>query len=193
VRIGCVGKFKHFPQLFFANYAYPTQGLGMPGQLAGPVINGAFAPSFMLKQIVPDFTRVLSRPCSVPPEIPYALSDDAPDIEVVSFHDKAVGIFSVGRAQHSVTSHECQVLDQGLLVHHTDDDLTCSGVASLADDQQITTEDARSRVMAPDVTDSRPAIMRSRVDFPQPEAPTSETNWPSAMAKSIPCSTGIAP
>jgi len=65
VHIGCVGKFKHFPQLFFVNDAYPTQGLGMPGQLAGPVINDAFAPSFMLKQIVPDlhlrsFTPMLS-------------------------------------------------------------------------------------------------------------------------------------
>jgi hypothetical protein len=53
--ISCVGKFKHFPQLRFVDAPHPTQRLGMPGQLAGPVIDRALAPGLMLKQIVPDF------------------------------------------------------------------------------------------------------------------------------------------
>jgi hypothetical protein len=72
--------------------------------------------------------------------IPNAVSDDAPDIEVVSFHDKAIGIFTVGRAQHRVTSHKRQVLDQGLLIDHADDDLACLGIDPFVDDQQITAE-----------------------------------------------------
>jgi hypothetical protein len=32
---------------------------------------------------------------------------------------------------------------------------------------------------------SRPAIMRSRVDLPQPEGPTSTTNSPSAMSTCV--------
>jgi hypothetical protein len=59
VCISCVGKFKHFPQLFFVSDAHPAQSFGMPGQLAGPVIYGAFAPGLMVKQIVPDFQLAL--------------------------------------------------------------------------------------------------------------------------------------
>ncbi|MNU10357.1 hypothetical protein D3C72_2574610 [compost metagenome] len=32
--------------------------------------------------------------------------------------------------------------------------------------------------MVPEVTSSRPAMMRSSVDFPQPEGPTKTTNSP---------------
>ena len=35
--------------------------------------------------------------------------------------------------------------------------------------------------------------MRSRVDLPQPEGPTSTVNEPSAMAMSTPCRIGVAP
>ena len=36
-------------------------------------------------------------------------------------------------------------------------------------------------------------MMRSSVDFPQPEGPTKTTNSPSVTARSMPCSTSIAP
>jgi hypothetical protein len=40
--------------------------------------------------------------------------------------------------------------------------------------------------IAPPLLSSRPAIMRSVVDFPQPEGPTSTTNSPSATWRSMP-------
>ena len=36
-------------------------------------------------------------------------------------------------------------------------------------------------VIVPSVTSSKPAIMRSMVDFPQPDGPTSTMNSPSSM------------
>ena len=36
---------------------------------------------------------------------------------------------------------------------------------------------------------SRPAIMRSKVDLPQPEGPTSTVNSPLSMSRSMPFST----
>ena len=35
--------------------------------------------------------------------------------------------------------------------------------------------------------------MRSRVDLPQPEGPTSTVNEPSAMSMSTPCRTAVSP
>lgn len=61
---------------------------------------------------------------SIPPVIPNAVGNNAPDVELVAFHDEPVGIFSVSRAQHRLTSHECEVIDQRLLVNDADDDLT---------------------------------------------------------------------
>ena len=75
--------------------------------------------------------------------IPNAVSYDAPDIEVVSFHDEAIRIFAVGRAQHRVTSHNRQVLHHGLLIDDANDDLTWLGVYPFVYDQQITAENAR--------------------------------------------------
>src|SRR6202007_2593870 len=40
--------------------------------------------------------------------------------------------------------------------------------------------------ISPEVMCSRPASMRSSVDLPQPEGPTSTTNSPSAMSKLMP-------
>src|SRR5688572_14121256 len=40
--------------------------------------------------------------------------------------------------------------------------------------------------MAPDVRSSRPAIMRSSVDLPQPEGPTKTTNSPFLMSRLAP-------
>ena len=40
-----------------------------------------------------------------------------------------------------------------------------------------------SNRMRPEVGVSSPAMMRSAVDLPQPEGPTSETNSPSAMSR----------
>ena len=40
---------------------------------------------------------------------------------------------------------------------------------------------------------SSPAIMRSSVDLPQPEGPTSTVNEPSGMSMSTPCSTSTSP
>src|SRR3982074_3973100 len=41
-------------------------------------------------------------------------------------------------------------------------------------------------MMSPSVISSRPAVMRSVVDFPQPDGPTSTTNSWSAMSRSMP-------
>src|SRR5690606_24946704 len=40
--------------------------------------------------------------------------------------------------------------------------------------------------ISPALTSSRPAIMRSRVDLPQPEGPTKTTNSPSETSRSMP-------
>src|SRR5690606_972761 len=40
--------------------------------------------------------------------------------------------------------------------------------------------------MVPELTSSRPAMSRSRVDLPQPEGPTKTTNSPSAISRSTP-------
>src|SRR6185295_15742855 len=40
---------------------------------------------------------------------------------------------------------------------------------------------------------SRPAIMRSSVDLPQPDGPTSTQNSPSAIETSTPCTTSVEP
>ncbi len=45
----------------------------------------------------------------------------------------------------------------------------------------------------PPPIDSSPAIMRSSVDLPQPEGPTSTTNSPSAMSTSTPRITSTVP
>ncbi len=45
----------------------------------------------------------------------------------------------------------------------------------------------------PSETSSSPAIILSVVDLPQPEGPTSTTNSPSAMSRSMPCSTSVLP
>ena len=50
-----------------------------------------------------------------------------------------------------------------------------------------------SMTIEPDVTDSRPAIMRSKVDLPHPEGPTSTTNACCSIASSIPCRTSSEP
>ncbi|MNW04423.1 hypothetical protein D3C71_2005110 [compost metagenome] len=47
--------------------------------------------------------------------------------------------------------------------------------------------------ISPDVTLSSPAIIRSRVDLPQPEGPTSTTNSPSPIFRSTSCRTGWMP
>ena len=47
--------------------------------------------------------------------------------------------------------------------------------------------------ISPPVMFSRPAIMRSSVDLPQPEGPTSTTNSPSSMVISTPWITCVAP
>src|SRR5579862_3975669 len=47
--------------------------------------------------------------------------------------------------------------------------------------------------MVPDVMFSSPASIRSRVDLPQPEGPTSTTNSPSSMGIVTPCRTSKLP
>ncbi len=46
---------------------------------------------------------------------------------------------------------------------------------------------------SPLVTFSSPAMIRSSVDFPQPEGPTNTTNSPSFTSRSMPCSTSTVP
>src|ERR1051325_2095825 len=48
------------------------------------------------------------------------------------------------------------------------------------------------RTSPPEIS-SRPAIMRSRVDLPQPEGPTSTQNSPSSIDTSTPCTTSVEP
>ena len=47
--------------------------------------------------------------------------------------------------------------------------------------------------ISPPVISSRPAIMRSSVDLPQPEGPTNTTNSPDAISRSIPWMTLTGP
>src|SRR6478735_6611905 len=48
------------------------------------------------------------------------------------------------------------------------------------------------RISPPEISSS-PAIMRSRVDLPQPDGPTRTQNSPSAMPMSTPWTTGVEP
>ena len=48
-------------------------------------------------------------------------------------------------------------------------------------------------LMRPEVWVSSPAMIRSSVDLPQPEAPSSTMNSPSAMSRSTPLSTSVLP
>src|SRR5271154_5258833 len=48
-------------------------------------------------------------------------------------------------------------------------------------------------LISPPLISSSPAIMRSSVDLPQPEGPTSTQNSPSAIEMSTPCTTGVVP
>ena len=50
-----------------------------------------------------------------------------------------------------------------------------------------------SIAISPEVISSSPASIRSSVDLPQPDGPTSTTNSPSAMSIETPCSTSSAP
>ncbi len=45
----------------------------------------------------------------------------------------------------------------------------------------------------PVVASSSPAMVRNRVDLPQPDGPTKTTNSPSAISRSTPFSTSTAP
>src|SRR5215208_8497905 len=47
--------------------------------------------------------------------------------------------------------------------------------------------------MVPEVMFSRPASIRSKVDLPQPEGPTSTTNAPSSIGIDTPCRTSKPP
>src|SRR5690349_2103981 len=47
--------------------------------------------------------------------------------------------------------------------------------------------------IVPEVMFSRPASIRSRVDLPQPEGPTSTTNSPSSIGIDTPCKTSKLP
>ena len=47
-------------------------------------------------------------------------------------------------------------------------------------------------IRSPPVISSRPAIMRSSVDLPQPEGPTSTMNSPSLISTLMPWITGTA-
>ena len=47
--------------------------------------------------------------------------------------------------------------------------------------------------ISPPVMPSSPAIIRSSVDLPQPDGPTSTANSPSSMSRSTPWITSVAP
>ena len=48
-------------------------------------------------------------------------------------------------------------------------------------------------VICPEVMSSSPAIIRSKVDLPHPEGPTSTTNSPSAISSEMSLSTVTSP
>src|SRR5262245_33569894 len=50
-----------------------------------------------------------------------------------------------------------------------------------------------SMAISPSVTSSSPAMMRSKVDLPQPDGPTKTMNSPSAIARSTPWITATVP
>ena len=50
-----------------------------------------------------------------------------------------------------------------------------------------------SMAISPAVISSRPAIMRSSVDLPQPDGPRMTTNSPIAMSRSTPWTTSVLP
>ncbi len=50
-----------------------------------------------------------------------------------------------------------------------------------------------SMAIVPFVTSSRPAMVRSRVDLPQPDGPTKTQNSPSGTVRSMPLRASIAP
>ena len=50
-----------------------------------------------------------------------------------------------------------------------------------------------SIAIVPSLISSRPASMRSRVDLPQPDGPTSTMNSPSSISKSMPWITFVVP
>ena len=50
-----------------------------------------------------------------------------------------------------------------------------------------------SMAIVPPVISSRPASIRSSVDLPQPDGPTSTMNSPSAMSKPMPWMTFVLP
>jgi hypothetical protein len=47
--------------------------------------------------------------------------------------------------------------------------------------------------ISPPLTCSNPAMMRSKVDFPQPDGPTNTTNSPLAISRSTPWRMAAAP
>src|SRR4029079_13551618 len=47
--------------------------------------------------------------------------------------------------------------------------------------------------ISPPLMVSRPAMDLSKVDLPQPEGPTSTTNWRSVVSRAIDCSTAMGP
>jgi hypothetical protein len=50
-----------------------------------------------------------------------------------------------------------------------------------------------SIIMSPPEIGSSPAIIRSSVDFPQPEGPTNTVNSPGSITRSMPWMTSISP
>ena len=46
---------------------------------------------------------------------------------------------------------------------------------------------------SPPVTCSSPAMIRKRVDLPQPDGPTKTTNWPECTCRSMPWITSTSP
>src|SRR5512143_827113 len=59
------------------------------------------------------------------------------------------------------------------------------------DSRSLTTRE--SIAIVPAVISSRPASIRSSVDLPQPDGPTSTTNSPSAMSNEMPWITFVEP
>ena len=85
------------------------------------------------------------------------------------------------QAKADVRRHRHVRIERVVLKHHREVALACAEIVD--DPPPIDT--------VPSVMSSSPAIMRRMVDLPQPEGPTSTTNSPSAISRSMPWTTAM--
>ena len=98
--------------------------------------------------------------------------------------DLALRLLRQRQRERHVVAHRHVRIERVVLEHHRD-------VALLR--RHAVHDAAADRDLALPVISSSPAIMRSSVDLPQPDGPTSTQNSPSAIAMSTPRITCVVP